>query len=343
MQRLPLGRSVGRPPAGMLAEPSGYWRMFRRFSWCSAIILAIASCSAAVATSGDSGDSGDAREDADLVVVDASVSDESPSAGGRASLSVTVRNVGGSAAAATTVRYYRSDDATISTSDTEVGTDSVAALPASGSTSQSLVVTVPESRGTYYYGACVDAVRDETDTTNNCSAARRITVQDTAGAQQGHPDLMVASATVSDSSPSAGVRFTLSVSVTNGGGGSSAATTLHYYRSADATITTSDAEVGIAEITELSASGSTTESVKLTAPGTPGTYYYGACVDSVTEETNATNNCSTSVRITIQEPDLVVGSPKLSDDGRSRHPMYERVRKPSRGLPHRGASASRWV
>ena len=230
-------------------------------------------------------------------------------------MSVTVRNVGGSAAVATAVRYYLSDDATISTSDAEVGTDAVSALSASGSITQSLEVAAPVSFGTYYYGACVDAVRDETDTTNNCSAAMRITVQDTAAALQGHPDLMVASATVSDSSPSAGARFTLSASVNNGGGGSSAATTLRYYRSADATIATSDAEVRTAEITGLSASGSTTESVELTAPGTPGTYYYGACVDSVTNETDVTNNCSTSVRITIREPDLVVGSPTVSDDG----------------------------
>ena len=260
-------------------------------------------------------DSGDAKEGADLVVVDASLSDDSPAAGGNSSLSVTVRNVGANTAAATTVRYYRSDDATISSSDTKVGTAAVAALPASGSISQSFEVTAPVSFGAYYYGACVDPVRDETDTTNNCSTALRITVQDTAPAQPGDPDLVVASATVSDSSPSAGARFALSVSVTNGGGGSSAATTLHYYRSADATITTSDAEVGTAELTEISASGSTNESVELTAPGAPGIYYYGACVDSVTSETDATNNCSTSVRITIREPDLVVVSPTMSDYG----------------------------
>ena len=260
-------------------------------------------------------DSGDAKEGADLVVVDASLSDDSPAAGGNSSLSVTVRNVGASTAAATTVRYYRSDDATISSSDTKVGTAAVAALPASGSISQSFEVTAPVSFGAYYYGACVDPVRDETDTTNNCSTALRITVQDTAPAQPGDPDLVVASATVSDSSPSAGARFALSVSVTNGGGGSSAATTLHYYRSADATITTSDAEVGTAELTEISASGSTNESVELTAPEAPGIYYYGACVDSVTSETDATNNCSTSVRITIREPDLVVVSPTMSDYG----------------------------
>ena len=249
------------------------------------------------------------------MAVAASVSDESPSGGGKSTLSVTVRNVGARAAAATTLRYYRSDDPTITTSDTEVDTDAVAGLAASKSTSQSLEVTAPVAPGTYYYGACVDAVPDETDTTNNCSAAVAITVQDTAAAQQGRPDLMVASPTVSHDSPSASARFTLSATVRNGGGGASAATTLRYYRSADASISTSDTEVATGDVAELSAAGSTSASVALTAPATPGTYYYGACVDPVTGETDGTNNCSTSVRITIREPDLVVGSPSVTDSG----------------------------
>ena len=228
---------------------------------------------------------------------------------------MTVRNVGARAAAATTLRYYQSDDPTITTSDTEMVTDAVAGLAASKSTSQSSEVTAPIAPGTYYFGACVDAVTDETDTTNNCSAAVAITVQDTAAAQQGHPDLMVASPSVSHSSPPAGARFTVSATVRNGGGGPSATTTLRYYGSSDGTITTSDTEVGTAEVAALSASGSTTESVELTAPATPGTYYYGACVDSVSDETDTTNNCSASVRITLLEPDLVVGSPSVSDGG----------------------------
>ena len=282
--------------------------------FCTAIIcVGLAGCSRAAVSSPEQ--SADASDGADLAVAAASVSDESPSGGGKSTLSVAVRNVGARAAAATTLRYYQSDDPTITTSDTEVDTDAVAGLAASKSTSQSLEVTAPVAPGTYYYGACVDAVTDETDTTNNCSAAVAITVQDTAAAQQGHPDLMVASPSVSHSSPPAGARFTVSATVRNGGGGPSATTTLRYYGSSDGTITTSDTEVGTAEVAALSASGGTTESVELTAPATPGTYYYGACVDSVSDETDTTNNCSTSVRITLLEPDLVVGSPSVSDGG----------------------------
>ena len=48
---------------------------------------------------------------------------------------------------------------------------------------------------------------------------------------------------------------------------------------------------------------------RLTAPSTAGTYYYGACVDAVTDESDTTNNCSSSVQVTVtapDKPDLVV-------------------------------------
>ena len=244
----------------------------------------------------------------DLVVAAPSVSDSSPTAGASFTLSATVRNAGDGASAATTLRYYRSPDATITTSDTEVGTDEVAALAASGSSSESVDVTASATAGTYYYGACVDAVADESDTTNNCSSSVRVTVREP---EPGGPDLVVVAPSVSDSGPTAGATFTLSATVRNAGDGASAATTLRYYRSPDATITTSDTEVGTDEVATLAASGSSSESVDVTAPATAGTYYYGACVDAVTDESDITNNCSSSVPVTVSEP--VVAAPTVSD------------------------------
>ena len=112
----------------------------------------------------------------------------------------------------------------------------------------------------------------------------QVTVQQTVTEPQGDPDLTVTSATVSDSGPPVGAKFTLSATVRNGGAGGAETTTLRYYRSADATITSADTEVGTDTITGLAASGSAGQSVELTAPSTPGTYYYGACVDAVTDE-----------------------------------------------------------
>ena len=112
----------------------------------------------------------------DLVVQSPSVSDSSLSAGQSFTLRATVRNRGGVRSAATTLRWFRSSDATISTGDTRVGTDAVGGLSAAGTSAESISLTAPSSAGTYYYGACVDPVSGESDTTNNCSSSVRVTV-----------------------------------------------------------------------------------------------------------------------------------------------------------------------
>ena len=109
--------------------------------------------------------------DPDLVVQSPSVSDSSLDVGQSFTLSATVRNRGNSQSAATTLRYYRSSDTTISTEDAEVGTDAVDSLPASGASDESIELMVPSDAGTYYYGACVESVSGESDTGNNCSSA----------------------------------------------------------------------------------------------------------------------------------------------------------------------------
>ena len=196
------------------------------------------------------------------------MSESGPAAGASFTLSTTVRNEGDGDAAATTLRYYRSSDSTITTSDTQVGTDAVGTLVASGSSSESVDLTAPSSAGSYYYGACVDAVAGESDTTNNCSSSVQVDVREPP--PPSHPDLVLASPTVSESGPAAGASFTLSTTVRNEGDGDAAATTLRYYRSSDSTITTSDTQVGTDAVGTLVASGSSSESVDLTAPSVGG-------------------------------------------------------------------------
>ena len=253
-----------------------------------------------------------AKTQPDLMVTPPAVSDSGPVVGQSFTLSATVRNDGEGDSAATTLRYYRSTDETITSSDTEVGTDVVAGLTASGTSSQSVELAGPAMPGTYYFGACVDAVADELDTANNCSAGAEVTAREAK-----RPDLMVAAPSVTDSGPAAGAAFTLSATVRNDGEAGSEPTTLRYYRSTDARITTSDTELGTDGVAALAASGSASESVQLTAPSTPGTHHYGACVDAVTEESNTTNNCSASVQVTVPEPelhpDLAVASISVSD------------------------------
>ncbi|MCY4060051.1 MAG: hypothetical protein OXG44_18865, partial [Gammaproteobacteria bacterium] len=105
----------------------------------------------------------------DLVVESATLS-AVPAVGETFTLSVAVNNEGDGGAPATTLRYYRSDDAVISDSDEEIGTGEVEPLAAGESSEHSIEVTV-EDAGVYSYGACVDAVEGERDATNNCSSA----------------------------------------------------------------------------------------------------------------------------------------------------------------------------
>ena len=267
-------------------------------------------CSASVQVDVDERES---QTSPDLTVGTLTVSESSPETGGSFTLSATVRNAGDGSSAATTLRYYRSADATISSSDTAVGTDAVGALAASGTSAESISLTAPSTEGTYYYGACVDSVTGESSTANNCSASVRVDVDERES--QTSPDLAVGTLTVSESSPETSGSFTLSATVRNAGDGSSAATTLRYYRSADATISSSDTAVGTDAVGALAASDTSAESISLTAPSTEGTYYYGACVDSVTGESSTANNCSASVQVDVDEresqtsPDLVMGTP----------------------------------
>ena len=115
------------------------------------------------------------------------------------------------------------------------------------------------------------------------------------------PDLVVQQPTVSKSTLAPGERFTLSAIVKNQSAGSAAATTLRYYRSTDTTISSSDTEVGTDSVSALGANQSGAESITLAAPSSPGTYYYGACVEAVTGESSSNNNCSAAVSVTVRQ------------------------------------------
>ncbi len=119
------------------------------------------------------------------------------------------------------------------------------------------------------------------------------------GGGGGSPDLIVESPSVSDNTLTAGQSFTLQATVRNQGTGQSAATTLRYYQSANATISASDTRVGSGAVGSLNASSSSVESISLNAPSSAGTYYYGACVTSVSGESKTNNNCSVGVRVTV--------------------------------------------
>ena len=235
-------------------------------------------------------------EEPDLVVVSGSADDPAPLTGASFQFSATVRNRGNTPSGASTLRVYRSSDAAISSSDTEVATQSIGRLATGEDADVSVSIAAPHSAGAHYYGACVDPVGSESITENNCADGVEVQVR------AARPDLLARTPWVDDATLAPGEPFTLNLSVHNVGQGRLiGATTLRYYRSSDAAISVNDAEVGTDVVDGLDAGAQSDESVSLAAPSSAGTYYYGGCVDGVDGESKTTNNCSRGVEVDVSE------------------------------------------
>ena len=127
----------------------------------------------------------------------------------------------------------------------------------------------------------------------------------------GKPDLVVQSPRVSKGTLSPSESFTLSATVRNSGSGGASGTTLRYYRSPNSTISRTDTQVGTDAVGSLNSNSNSADSISLIAPTTPGTYYYGACVDAVPNEADTTNNCSTAVSVTVQSIGVTEPEPEV--------------------------------
>ena len=231
----------------------------------------------------------------DLVVESPTVNDDNPSPSSVLTLGVTARNVGDGDAPQTVLRFYRSTNDTITDRDVQVGVTSVDAIAAHGFTNNSINVLAPASPGTVYFGACIDEVSNESDVENNCSDAVAVVVEEASAA----PDLAVVGSSVDDIRPQPGETITFSTRVVNFGQGESPTTTLRYYFSDDSAIDDGDTEIGSDPIIALGLGDSSSESNSTTAPSDIGTYFYGACVDVVENESQTSNNCSRAIAVSV--------------------------------------------
>ena len=119
------------------------------------------------------------------------------------------------------------------------------------------------------------------------------------------PDLVVIGIDATDNIVTGG-SFRVGVTVTNQGDAQSAATTLRWKQLLDGTTT----ELGTAAQRALTRPQGSFKSIRLTAPSTPGTSSYWACVDSVAGESDTTNNCSGKVTVTVTN-NLATGAPTI--------------------------------
>ena len=127
------------------------------------------------------------------------------------------------------------------------------------------------------------------------------------------PDLVIEAVQAQPTTVAPGETFRLYAILKNNGTGESTPTTLRYYRSTDAVISTEDTQLRSANRDALAANATIRRYLTVTAPTPPGTYYYGACVDSVTDESDTANNCSVAVSVTVTAPPVV--SADVNDDG----------------------------
>ena len=239
----------------------------------------------------------------DLTISSFTASNKTPTLGQRISFSAVVRNSEDSASAPTTLRYYRSSNATITNDDTQIASGTVSGLLKGSTGDKTASITAPKTAGTYYYGACVDTVKDELNKNNNCSSGVAITVS-------GLTDLAISSFIVSNKTPTIGQSIYLYTTVSNSKSAASGATTLRYYLSSNSTITNDDIEVATDTISSLAAGDTTgNKTASVAVPTTAGTYYYGVCVDTVEGESITDNNCSSGVAVTVPlNPDLAISS-----------------------------------
>ena len=210
--------------------------------------------------------------------------------GERFTLDATVYNGGTGASAATQLRVY--EDSDDYRREQQIDRQSVSAVSAGNSRDESIQLAAPLEAGTYYYRVYVDTVTGETKTDNNYSNWVGIEVLE---------PLVLESLQASKVALNAGESFTLTATVKNDGNTRSAGTTVRYYRSSDNSLSSRDARLGSSTVSGLAAGATTQVSIPLTAPQSPGTYYYGACVgDSQTYSGDACEIIEiTVVKVTI--------------------------------------------
>jgi len=84
-------------------------------------------------------------------------------------------------------RHCYSDDALVTSDDTELASGLVARLGASATTESSRSLPAPEENGCYFCGACVDSAEGEAATANNCSRPVEILVGEGPDFEDGAP------------------------------------------------------------------------------------------------------------------------------------------------------------
>ncbi|MBP1596718.1 MAG: peptidase [Acidobacteria bacterium] len=234
-------------------------------------------------------------------------------AGAAINITDTVKNQGGGAAAASVIRFFLSDDRTLDPADAILGTRTVPALSAAGTSSGSTVVNIPAGTpsGDRYIIARADAddAVAETQEGNN-TILRTVMIG---------PDLTVAAFTSPASSEAGGI-VTVSDTVKNQGGGAAEASVTQFFLSTNTSVDPADTPLGSRAVPALTAGAANSGSITLTIPmETPtGTYYLIAKADgadAVVETNEANNTYPRSLQISPDLTFAALSAPSVAGAG----------------------------
>ncbi len=220
---------------------------------------------------------------------------------------------------------YLSTDSTITTSDTQVGSDQYSSSLSSGNyrtdtLSSSNRIPSNLNAGTYYWGYILDVNSDvdESSESNNVRTCNQITLQEDL------PDIEATSVSTSSSSVVMGETITVQYRIDNIGTDYTGSFYWKLYLSSDSTITTSDTfvdEFSVSSISGGSYRSGYEYSVAIPTGMNSGYHYLGMIADnrgSVSELDETNNVVSSSSRIDIEEPaDLVPDSPSGPNSGQA--------------------------
>ena len=229
----------------------------------------------------------------------------SGAAGGTVSVTDTVKNQGGGAAAVSSTTFYLSANSTIGAGDVLLAASrDVPVLVAGATSAGTTILTIPPATlvGSYYLVAKTDgtdAVAETTETNNTYPRAILI-----------GSDLVVSALTVPGNG-AADSSIVVTDTTKNQGGAMAPPSVTRFYLSVNATLEASDTLLGdsrdVASLDPGTASSGTT-TVTIPAAVTPGAYYIVAKADAdgVAPETSETNN--TYARAIQIGSDLVVSA-----------------------------------
>ncbi|MCA8972244.1 MAG: hypothetical protein KDC95_20820, partial [Planctomycetes bacterium] len=231
------------------------------------------------------------------------------------SLTAHIDNAGEVASAATTVRFVLSDDDTVSTNDTLLGTGQLPALAAKAMTTVKIDATAPAvlPTGTCYVGFEIDPgrlVKEQTRANN--TNVRSVKCSNQAPL----PNLVPVLFTVGTTNLVAGRPVQLDLVVRNDGFVTSLPTRVGFYLSDDATISTTDT---LLETGDLAGLIPTAELRVTRTPSMPPTLKTGACwigvfVDdqNLVPETSESDNTDARAATCTALPDLVASNMQAS-------------------------------